>query len=185
MNIILGEARDRAERIALMTARYLAGDTLQTIGAAFGVSRERVRQLLRKAGVDAIHRPCKTWQPLDVAGARWRAAGRRKGYITSYLAEPRRRAKRRELRDQLVALARVLGRTPTSADIAAILGYGATELAGRVARYWSGRPGRTRQPDYANAMRRWYRAAGLRRWPPGQSPLHHPDPTPASWWEAP
>ncbi len=45
-------ARDHIEVIA---ARYRAGETLEQIGQTFGVTRERIRQLLRDAGVDSAN----------------------------------------------------------------------------------------------------------------------------------
>lgn len=42
------------ERAAEMARRYQGGETLQEIGDSFGVTRERVRQLLRKAGVPSL-----------------------------------------------------------------------------------------------------------------------------------
>jgi uncharacterized protein (DUF433 family) len=41
-------------RAAEFERRYAAGETLQQIGEAFGVSRERVRQVLRKVGVPSL-----------------------------------------------------------------------------------------------------------------------------------
>jgi predicted transcriptional regulator len=43
-----------AERAAIMRERYLAGETLQQIGDTYGLTRERVRQLLRKLGVESL-----------------------------------------------------------------------------------------------------------------------------------
>lgn len=41
-----------------MARRYLAGETLRAIGDDFGISRERVRQILRADGVPSLgHRP--------------------------------------------------------------------------------------------------------------------------------
>jgi hypothetical protein len=42
------------DREVVMAARYLEGDTLQAIGDEFGLTRERVRQLLRAAGVPSL-----------------------------------------------------------------------------------------------------------------------------------
>lgn len=45
-------------REVVMARRYRAGKTLQQIGDEFGLSRERVRQLLRQHGVPSLgHRP--------------------------------------------------------------------------------------------------------------------------------
>lgn len=41
-------------RVMQMTALYRQGKTLHEVGEQFGVSRERVRQLLRRAGVPAV-----------------------------------------------------------------------------------------------------------------------------------
>ena len=40
-----------SERNDLICQRYVAGATLQEVGRAFHISNERVRQILRKAGV--------------------------------------------------------------------------------------------------------------------------------------
>lgn len=41
-------------RIDDIKARYVGGETLQQIGDAYGITRERIRQLLRKAGVPSL-----------------------------------------------------------------------------------------------------------------------------------
>lgn len=47
-------------RAAAMSARYLAGETHEAIAKDYGISRERVRQVLRKAGTPSLgHRPRK------------------------------------------------------------------------------------------------------------------------------
>jgi len=46
------------QRIGTISARYAAGETLQAIAKDYGITRERVRQLLRKAGV-----PSAGWRP--------------------------------------------------------------------------------------------------------------------------
>lgn len=40
----------REERDAAMVARYAAGETLDAIGQSFGITRERVRQIIAKVG---------------------------------------------------------------------------------------------------------------------------------------
>lgn len=42
------------ERADDMRSRYLAGETLQQIGNSYGLTRERVRQILRKTGVASL-----------------------------------------------------------------------------------------------------------------------------------
>lgn len=44
------------DREAVMARRYRGGDTLQSIANDFGLTRERVRQLLREAGVPSLGR---------------------------------------------------------------------------------------------------------------------------------
>lgn len=57
------------DRIVILTARYNAGDTLEAIAADFGVSRQRVEQLVRKAGLPPRgHRSIKrapVWHNLE------------------------------------------------------------------------------------------------------------------------
>ena len=40
------------ERNAIMEGLYLNGETLEAVGNKYGISRERVRQILHKRGVD-------------------------------------------------------------------------------------------------------------------------------------
>lgn len=51
-SVISQEARAAEPRTARMATMYRQGITLQSIGDKFGVTRERVRQLLRRAGVE-------------------------------------------------------------------------------------------------------------------------------------
>lgn len=44
------------DRAAVFARRYLGGETLQRIADDFGITRERVRQVLRKTGVDSLGR---------------------------------------------------------------------------------------------------------------------------------
>lgn len=75
------------DRAAEMARRYLGGETLETIGKAFGVTRERVRQILRKTGVASLgHRPehCKQAHPLtqdEIAAAEMYEQGIRPAQI--------------------------------------------------------------------------------------------------------
>lgn len=43
---------DFAKRNQDMESRYLNGETLQSIGTAYDITRERVRQILAKRGID-------------------------------------------------------------------------------------------------------------------------------------
>ncbi len=61
---------DRAE---IFRTRYLAGETLQQIADDFGITRERVRQILRKTDVPSLgRRPehCRQAEPLTEAQAK-------------------------------------------------------------------------------------------------------------------
>ena len=44
------------EHLDAMKAQYAAGDSLQDIGDRYGITRERVRQLFKRAGVE-MRRP--------------------------------------------------------------------------------------------------------------------------------
>lgn len=44
---------DFAKRNQDMESRYLSGETLQSIGKSYGITRERVRQILAKRGIKA------------------------------------------------------------------------------------------------------------------------------------
>lgn len=47
------EENPMIERSAVMADRYRGGETMNEIGAAFGITRERVRQILRRMGISA------------------------------------------------------------------------------------------------------------------------------------
>lgn len=51
-----GTGVKNTDRADAMRAQYLGGATLQQIGNNFGVTRERVRQILRKTGVESLGR---------------------------------------------------------------------------------------------------------------------------------
>lgn len=62
-------------RAADMRARYQSGETLQAIGDSYGITRERVRQILRKTGVPSLgRRPEHMRQPHELTPAEIEAA---------------------------------------------------------------------------------------------------------------
>ena len=81
------DAERRAVRNRAIVAEYLAGGTLRGVGKAYGISGERVRQILVKAGVDERN----TYAPrVDAELARRNeemAALRRSGWTYPDLAE--------------------------------------------------------------------------------------------------
>lgn len=45
------EGSDRDERDADICRRYLTGETLQSIGDSYGLSRQRIEQIIQQAGI--------------------------------------------------------------------------------------------------------------------------------------
>lgn len=78
-----------SERNREFARRYLGGETLQAIGDDYGVTRERVRQILRAMGVDSLgRRPEHCKQPHDltadeIAAAKAYAGGERPSSVTA------------------------------------------------------------------------------------------------------
>lgn len=150
--------------MAMVVARF-GGATCEEIGQEYGITRERARQLIQRAGVTAEmleDRPLFTskkkvdvrgvLQQLDAKAAK-SAAYHAKVHDRRHLARAARVA-------QLKALAVELGRTPTMTELAASQGFlknSTCVLTGPFATWTYGR----RKTPYGVRSARLYRAAGL------------------------
>lgn len=59
-----GARKNQTDRNALIVDRYRSGETLEAIGNDYGLSRERIRQIVRKHGVETYNRSVlayRTW----------------------------------------------------------------------------------------------------------------------------
>ncbi len=118
------------ERDAEMVRRYAAGqETLAQIGASYGITRERVRQVVRRSGLS----PEESWaakriaqvgrhtQPCVRCGTAFYAPKKRNMFCSRRCADAARSAALRvpdaELLEALRELAGVLGRTPNQYDM--------------------------------------------------------------------
>ena len=162
----LGDAIDLSERAMLMGLRYLGGETLEEIGQSFGVTRERVRQILTKTGINpGEFRPVRTLEPFDAVTFRRASSAAnsvRKQNMRSSVANPAHRTARRVQLAALKALAAYLGRSPTYGELGRALGLRGGVVA-QVGRLWTGRS--AHRPKFMQSctvgMRRMYRLAGL------------------------
>lgn len=110
-------------RATEMAAAYLGGETLQSIGDRYGVSRERVRQICTQQGVSKENIPALVgFHKLNTNDLRWRYAWSSAGaawWERHHQTKPIRRAQVRKLREWV----RETGRTdPTIAETLAIVG---------------------------------------------------------------
>lgn len=159
-----GFNRQRALELAVL---YRGGCTLQEIGDAIGISRERVRQLLAAVGMDKRGESRSRAVPLSQLAAsemfrRTFHTGRR---------ERRERATRNmeawrvRITEALKVLHRELGRTPSYTEVAFRLGLGdGTNQAScwYLAAKWLGPDRRSvKVRSYAAIMREMYATAGL------------------------
>lgn len=132
-------------RDAIIAERYLAGETLQAIGDDYGITRERVRQILRNTGVPSLgHRKehCKQAVPLtdtDRRAAKLYADGLPSGKVAELTGLTQ---------SQVLRAVRMTGgkaapvgqpRAPDDADVTAevarlyLSGLGAAEITRRLA----------------------------------------------------
>lgn len=155
-----------SERLTLMVAARLNGDTLDAIAAEHGLSRERVRQLLERAGIDGGRRPLSGFVAFSGEDYRFRYPHTAKP-LSVWKQHARDRARRRNVIATLRALHQKLGYTPTLRQVGAALGVtgkmprdvgcGASMLLGRLFIGWRGK----RALPYSIGVRRAYRLAGL------------------------
>lgn len=151
-------------RTAEMAIRRCEGATLQEIASVYGITRERVRQLLTREGLGAMRRRSRGFVPFnrEEFAQRQRTARviRCRGMRKSL---QRYKGWRRQAVLDLKALAVRLGHTPRYADVFMFYHvdtrWGVHRLGGR----WLGRSHGKR----ARGMHRWYRLAGLTPWPTG------------------
>lgn len=137
----------RHPRLADMAVARLGGATLEEIAEVYRVSRERVRQLLKEAGLEAWESPFKATQNArnTTLPSLYRYARQRK----------RKQEKRRRQVEILRALAATLGRVPTFQETAHALGYRRPHA---FFADWKSRP---HQPARFGTHR-FYRCAGLK-----------------------
>jgi len=157
-------------RSAEMVIRRCDGETLQEIATAYGVSRERVRQLLKRAGVETLKRRPRGFVPFDKQEfERQRTTARVLRGKAMRRSLQRHKGWRRQAVQDLKALATTLGRTPHYGDLATLYRVQETWCVHRLGGRWLGRSHSKR----ARGMHRWYRLAGLTPWPTGFSPTLH------------
>lgn len=147
------------ERIVAMTVAYLDGTTLEAIGDTWGISRERVRQILKKAGVKSRRNSTRVY-PFDPADKRWQQHRPARIFNTEIRRDlwARYKATRRNHIRVLRVLAQELNRTPNARELAAALGD-TTNPNITVGKFWTGRP--RHSAARTSGMRRLYRLAGL------------------------
>lgn len=170
--------RDLNRMAQIVLAYQQPGATMDVIAKTHGVSRERIRQILRRAGVEGVSG--KGWELLDPAEF-WRRSTeavtisdrRLRGSLEHF------RPWRRQAVADLKALAASLGRVPTYGELGAFYGLKASSKShlgtATLMRYglrWVGsrQTGKNRcsQPR-VRGMHRWYRLAGLLVRKSGQS----------------
>lgn len=109
----MSETLTGAERDAEAVRRVLAGETLDAIGASWGLTRERVRQLIRRAtgmSVHELHGPKRALRAAEQKAQRAKAVKGRKAD---------REAKRMAIRKQLRAFYAANGRVPFASEFGA------------------------------------------------------------------
>lgn len=150
-----------------MAARYLAGETLASIGADFGLTRERVRQILKPL---QIKRPTQKQlgKPFDPTDPRWRHGEGRNNCRASWMGRSialmhSKRERREELVAWLALFAARLGRTPKLDELRPEFGYHWQVLAIT----FSGRMRSSKSKGQSIGLRRWFRLAGLTVRPTG------------------
>lgn len=153
----------RTERDMEMAIRYLNGETLLAIGDHYGLSRERVRQILKRsigASGEAMHWTWLTsqeWEPTDERARRALGIGKK---YTRNGTRARGRVWRERLLAEYLSLYRRLNRHPTMAEL-----NDAGSLVWRMQNAFSGRL------RWATAITRVVRLLGL---PPRDRPTGSP-----------
>lgn len=152
--------RDKARDEAIAAA-FLGGETMTAIGQHYGISRERVRQLLVRQGV--------TWDTrgggfttLDPTDRRFRYGWSRAGFCW-WRAHHRHKATRREHLAKVRAYVAETGDTfPSTPTVLTLLGVASIA---RLAQIW-GMPQKKRN-HYAKTLNRFRKLAGITARPRG------------------
>lgn len=160
-------------QMAMLIAR-LGGATLEQIGQEFGVTGERVRQLLQKAG----WKDRATGKDIGIVpfggnsgkgnASHYRQSSAREAQRRERqkASDAKRKARRAEQVAALQALARHLQRTPTLSEFVGLMGYAPNNAAILTAIWatWHYRPrgeGSGLRLPHTDRTKRLYRAAGL------------------------
>lgn len=156
----------KTDREMAMLVGYLGGASLEAIGQEFGVSRERVRQLLTKAGCDRVALMELGIVEIGRRGGAGVHNRLRKTLRFQGAMRARKKAKRREHIALLRQLADQLDRSPNMQDMGRALGYNG-KAQSRILPYWTGRPVGRGETNWTNATTRLFRLARLPRPTPG------------------
>lgn len=141
-------------RAELMCIAVLNGETLQSIGARFGVTRERVRQIVRARGTPKLRRG---WVVFDAGEFKRRTAPRvhrHRGMAGSLEAK---KAAHRIHVEVFRTLHGSLGRAPDLKELGEALGVPSAHTTACIGRFWVGR-GRNNR---SNGITRLYRVCGF------------------------
>lgn len=144
-----------ARESAIVTAYVVTGETLQQIGDAHGISRERVRQILAKFGIDRRNAPKRAGDEILKHGDLRYRYGWSCRSVCVWRAHLAYKTTRREQVAALRAWVAETGRTdPTTVELLQITG---AKSVVRLASIWGRRVyGRRNQPytPYLNRIRR-------------------------------
>lgn len=168
----MGDAMTKTARNTAIILAYQPGVTMTQIAEAHGISRERVRQILRRAGIEQTHNG--GWVPADPEEFRRRSSEARVVRNTNGRGDAlyRWRTWRRNAVVELKALAAKLGRTPTYGEVADYYGLPqytrnrGTDTIKQLGGRWIGYDC-TNSRAKVRGMHRWYRLAGLTPREPG------------------
>ena len=149
-------------RTSEMAIMRCDGATLQEIGDAYGISRERVRQVLRRENLTHLERLSPHFVPFDKAEfVKRRITAKVLTHRHVRRSLQRYKAWRRQAATDLRRLAEQLGHTPRYKDLALFYGVDERWVAHVLGKRWLGRT-RTKT---ARGMHRWFHMAGLTPWP--------------------
>lgn len=144
-------------RVADMAVARIGGATLEEIAAVYGLTRERVRQLLKDSGLDQFQTPFKGDPTSDVQ-ANLRNRVLNKGGSRRRAAKHRRRMEDIRLLRELAAS---LERTPTVREYAQSRELLPPDIYARWASRFSGKGSSRHYINPGHGMQRLYHLAGL------------------------